>query len=277
MVSTKVRFEIFKRDLFTCQYCGRSSPEVELQVDHMIPQAKGGTDDIDNLITACSECNYAKNDTELSDWLYPIHKFDEQTQALKDVQKRKEQFNLFITYRRELGDLEKMEVSEISLLSNKIIKELDNRYFLKIRNLIKKYGFINVYRAMEKCRFLFIEDVEDCYKPLEIEFLPEMCEALFENDKACDNIEVYIIIKMIENNLLDGYLREVYNPKVEMFQKLFDVLDKKYYPETKTDTRFIQVFCDIYYICTNTQFSKELRYKNIFDYLKTGEYEMMPF
>lgn len=55
-----IRFQVFKRDKFTCQYCGRSG--VELEVDHINPVANGGTNDIDNLITACKDCNRGKRD-----------------------------------------------------------------------------------------------------------------------------------------------------------------------------------------------------------------------
>ena len=36
-ISKKLRFEIFKRDSFTCQYCGSSAPEVLLHADHLKP------------------------------------------------------------------------------------------------------------------------------------------------------------------------------------------------------------------------------------------------
>lgn len=55
-----VRFEIFKRDDFQCRYCGKRSPEAILEVDHVLPRASGGTDDYDNLVTACFECNRGK-------------------------------------------------------------------------------------------------------------------------------------------------------------------------------------------------------------------------
>lgn len=45
-LSKKVRFEIFKRDSFKCQYCGGASPEVVLHVDHINPVSKGGDNDI---------------------------------------------------------------------------------------------------------------------------------------------------------------------------------------------------------------------------------------
>jgi len=41
-VSTRTRFEIFKRDSFRCQYCGKSAPDVILHIDHIEPASKGG-------------------------------------------------------------------------------------------------------------------------------------------------------------------------------------------------------------------------------------------
>ena len=61
-LSKSVRFEVFKRDSFKCQYCGKSAPDVVLEVDHIIPVSKGGDNDISNLITACFDCNRGKRD-----------------------------------------------------------------------------------------------------------------------------------------------------------------------------------------------------------------------
>ena len=59
-ISKKARFEVFKRDGFTCQYCGAHPPQVLLHVDHIIPVAAGGLNDQDNLITTCEPCNQGK-------------------------------------------------------------------------------------------------------------------------------------------------------------------------------------------------------------------------
>jgi hypothetical protein len=59
-ITPSVRFEVFRRDSFTCQYCGRRAPNVILHVDHIIPVAVGGTNDLANLRTACSICNEGK-------------------------------------------------------------------------------------------------------------------------------------------------------------------------------------------------------------------------
>lgn len=59
-LSTKTRFEVFKRDLFVCQYCGAHPPQSILHVDHIVAVAEGGTNDADNLVTACADCNMGK-------------------------------------------------------------------------------------------------------------------------------------------------------------------------------------------------------------------------
>jgi hypothetical protein len=66
-LSVRTRFEIFKRDNFTCRYCNRTSPDVVLEVDHIIPVAEGGSDDTMNLVTACWECNSGKAAVPLSE------------------------------------------------------------------------------------------------------------------------------------------------------------------------------------------------------------------
>lgn len=62
MISKGIRFDVFRRDNFTCQYCGRRPPEVQLEIDHKVPKAHGGSNSIENLVTACSDCNRGKRD-----------------------------------------------------------------------------------------------------------------------------------------------------------------------------------------------------------------------
>jgi len=67
---TKLRFEILKRDNFTCKYCGRSprnNKGVILHVDHIHPVSKRGEWIKENLITSCRECNLGKSDILLSE------------------------------------------------------------------------------------------------------------------------------------------------------------------------------------------------------------------
>ena len=64
-IGKRIRFEVFKRDGFKCQYCGRTPPEVVLEIDHFIPKIAGGKDSIENYITACFDCNRGKGSTKL--------------------------------------------------------------------------------------------------------------------------------------------------------------------------------------------------------------------
>ena len=59
-LSKKQRFNVFKRDCFACQYCGATPPGTVLEVDHIHPVSQGGKNVIDNLITACFDCNRGK-------------------------------------------------------------------------------------------------------------------------------------------------------------------------------------------------------------------------
>lgn len=58
----RFRFKIFARDNFTCQYCGRKAPDIELQIDHIFPKSKGGKKTMENSKTICKECNLGKGD-----------------------------------------------------------------------------------------------------------------------------------------------------------------------------------------------------------------------
>lgn len=65
-ISDGIRFDVFERDGFRCVYCGRGARDgVELQLDHVIPHSRGGSDDPDNLCTACDTCNRGKTDKRL--------------------------------------------------------------------------------------------------------------------------------------------------------------------------------------------------------------------
>ena len=106
-ISPKLRFEVFKRDSFRCQYCGRSAPQVLLHVDHIEPVAEGGTNDITNLVTACSDCNLGKGARRLSDDA-AIRKEKQQLDLLNE---RREQLEMMMRWRKEVAALDERTVS----------------------------------------------------------------------------------------------------------------------------------------------------------------------
>jgi HNH endonuclease len=59
-VSKRLRYEVLRRDNYTCRYCGAKAPDVKITVDHVVPVALGGTDEPSNLVAACDACNDGK-------------------------------------------------------------------------------------------------------------------------------------------------------------------------------------------------------------------------
>ena len=56
-----LRFDVLKRDNYKCQICGRTQKDgVKLHIDHIIPIAKGGKTELNNLQTLCQDCNLGK-------------------------------------------------------------------------------------------------------------------------------------------------------------------------------------------------------------------------
>jgi 5-methylcytosine-specific restriction enzyme A len=61
-IPQEVRQYILERNNFRCQGCDASDPKLALQIDHIIPLAKGGTNDLSNLQVLCQPCNSQKSD-----------------------------------------------------------------------------------------------------------------------------------------------------------------------------------------------------------------------
>jgi 5-methylcytosine-specific restriction endonuclease McrA len=56
------RRNLFERDAYTCQYCGRRPARSELSVDHVVPRSRGGATTWTNVLLACTDCNARKRD-----------------------------------------------------------------------------------------------------------------------------------------------------------------------------------------------------------------------
>lgn len=59
-IPQEVRKYVIERDRNQCQSCGKTALESELTLDHIIPLARGGKNDISNLQTLCRPCNQHK-------------------------------------------------------------------------------------------------------------------------------------------------------------------------------------------------------------------------
>lgn len=97
-ITKSLRFEIFKRDRFSCSYCGRTPPEVLLHVDHVIPVVDGGTNDPENLTTSCQDCNLGKGPRSLEAGIRPGPSPD-------DLEERIEQAKAYLALMAQVQDI----------------------------------------------------------------------------------------------------------------------------------------------------------------------------
>lgn len=146
-ISKKVRFEVFKRDSFTCQYCGKSSPDVILEVDHISPVAGGGQNDIINLLTACRDCNSGKGARRLDD----DSVLEKQRRQLIELNERREQLELMVEWRNGLMRIEDEAVASIvAVLNERMGSRSVSEYGLTIvRKWLKKYSLPEILEAVD--------------------------------------------------------------------------------------------------------------------------------
>lgn len=163
-IRKSVRFEVFKRDSFTCQYCGEKAPDVVLEVDHITPVAMGGTNEILNLVTACRACNAGKSDRKLCD----SAALEKSRAQAEDLQERRHQLEMIAQWHLSLLDVESEGVSQLERLWFSSVM-LDDGFSLtdeakdELRKLARRFGYEPVCRAVvcAAARFLRNSSVED--------------------------------------------------------------------------------------------------------------------
>lgn len=133
-ISKKTRFEIFKRDLFVCQYCGSSPPSTVLELDHIHPISKGGDNHEDNLLTSCFDCNRGKAANLLTEAPDTLAK---KTAAQKEKQEQLKEFEKLISRKkalvtRRVNALEKEFISHTGHHFSDSFKESARIFFEKI-------------------------------------------------------------------------------------------------------------------------------------------------
>jgi hypothetical protein len=144
-ISKRIRFEVFKRDSFTCQYCSAKPPSVPLEVDHIVPISRGGINEIENLITACFDCNRGKSDVELND--IP-NSLIEKTERIKLAQFQ------YLEYKKILKKQEKIineEVEQINSVYNSFFEDyvLSASFKVTVKKFINQIGFEETKESME--------------------------------------------------------------------------------------------------------------------------------
>ena len=90
-ISGSIRYNVLKDAKFRCELCGVSADTKALEVDHIIPRNKGGTDDISNLQALCYSCNAMKRDKDSTDFrkVKESYEFREEGCLFCEIQKER--------------------------------------------------------------------------------------------------------------------------------------------------------------------------------------------
>ena len=146
-ISKQLRFEIFKRDKFSCQYCGRNAPDVILNVDHIKPVAEFGTNEILNLITSCFDCNNGKRAKLLSDDTV----IKKQQSQLEELQERKEQIEMMFEWKKGLLEIDEQITNQLADYWEELATgySLNESGKIKLKELSRKYQLDELMTAMK--------------------------------------------------------------------------------------------------------------------------------
>lgn len=157
-ISKKLRFEVFKRDSFTCQYCGAKAPDVILHVDHIKPVSKDGDNDILNLVTSCINCNSGKGARTLSD----RSEIEKQRAQLEELNERRQQLEWMLQWREGLESLDShMADAAVAAWDARVVGfEANDHGRANLSKWIKRYGLQDVLSAMDAAcdQYLVLED-----------------------------------------------------------------------------------------------------------------------
>lgn len=194
-LTKKIRFEVFKRDSFTCQYCGRMAPDVVLEIDHIKPVKEGGDNNILNLITSCFDCNRGKGKRNLN----KNDELKKQQEELKKINIKREQLKMMVEWREELELFEEEQARKIEYIFKKETghKFLENG-IVKIKKLIKKFGFDEVYLST-KISLEQYYDFTDKTPEIVFDYIPKICQTRKSQKENPMLYNINYLVKIAEN------------------------------------------------------------------------------
>ena len=145
-IGKRLRFDVFKRDEFVCQYCGGHPPKVILEVDHIKPIKSGGKNNIDNLITACFDCNRGKSCIDLSTIPDTL-----KTKASR-IKEKEDQYCEYIKLMDEINERIQRDAERINDIYNSYYKKyvFTDEFMHSVRTFISKLGYYEVEDAIHK-------------------------------------------------------------------------------------------------------------------------------
>ena len=241
-IGNKLRFEVFKRDSFTCKWCGKSSPDVVLNVDHIEPVSKGGTNDILNLITSCFECNSGKSNRLLSDDTVVV----KQKGQLDLLQEKRNQMMLMYEWKKGLSEVDNesrdLVVDYIQSKCPSINISIEGLGYLS--QLIKKFDFSSILESIDISADKYLKfDGQDGYTDESCNvFISKIGGIIVNKNKSPINQKISYLIGICRNKfswindklaytLLTTYVNRLKANELSD-EEIFELLDTEIQPKT---------------------------------------------
>lgn len=231
-LSKKIRFEVFKRDKFTCQYCGRMSPDVILEVDHIEPVAEGGDNEITNLITSCRDCNRGKGKTRISD----SKAISLQQESLKDLAEKKEQLEMIAEWKKELLDYDNMAVNMLAEYFEQLTGyEVNGNGRKEIGIWLKRFSVDKIMNAMEKSVKSYCKEYSYAEIIMAFSKIPGVC---INHSKGDNKSKYYFnyIKKVLTSRGIE------FNPKLLKYYVETYLITEEDFAAEKKNKRYLKIF-----------------------------------
>lgn len=214
-ISKKIRFEVFKRDKFTCQYCGKTAPDVVLEIDHIKPVSKGGSNEILNLVTACMECNRGKTNIELSD----DSTIKKQQKQMQELSERKEQLEMLLEWRAGLSNLENDYVDAVvDVFIQNTDCGVSESGRKKIKKWLKEFSLQEVLESAEIAISKYYDGTENGWENA----FNKVSGICYTKRKQTDDPRYYYVnytVKVMKSN---SWYCDFEKVKVFIFENVFD-------------------------------------------------------
>ena len=219
-----LRHAVFKRDGYRCQECFKGKEDgVKLEIDHVVPVAKGGTNDIGNLQTLCKECNRNKHTNEWIAGETDLEVVENEYYSLLDKKQR---------YEEKLdGATNEDDIIEYKFAILKLDETLDIVNG-KLQNLrFKRFNLIKQQEEKERKNKLF----KKLYITLTDKELQLLYSYFTDIPNSRDDIISYLIDNYLENDINQLLL------KLEKREAFFKELSNKLtIPQLKLLYEYIQ-------------------------------------
>jgi len=209
-IPDRIRHEVFKRDGYRCRECGASRDEgATLEIDHIVPVANGGTNDIENLQTLCKKCNRGKYTDE---WIG----------GETDLEVAKNEYNQLLELKCEYEQKLIGATNDDDIIDFKYqLMRLDE----KLKNVEDKIEELSILNAEREIQQKENEKKDKLFKKLYISLSDVQVQSLIYMFPDVDESREEII-KYLVNNYSESQINELIVQMSEALEKAIEKTDE---------------------------------------------------